>query len=303
MPASDDLHRSMLRQGPSPGTLFILLSHMKQEGNLRGLLQAGTRALDIYPTDIPIRKLMAEAFLEAGMVSQAEAEMEKVSQQIKDLATIYKHKAVLLARQQRSREALEAIQTYLAHHPDDHDALDLLQGLTPSEAAPVESVSEYAREEARKEVYEEIGKPPLEAVPREEEQPPDFEPGPEPEMSPPVESPVQPVPGEADQSPPPDIATPTLAEVYVAQGQRQEAIRTYERVLEHYPEDDHSKQRLQDIRNMEAAVDEAEVPAPFPTPGDAPVDESSRIKEKMEKMITVLETWLEEIREMAKPPH
>ena len=99
MPASDDLRGAVLRQGPSSGTLFILLSQMKQEGDLRRLIQAGTRALDMYPEDIPIRKLMAEAYLEAGMVSQAEAEMEKLSQQIKDLATIYKPRAEWLARQ------------------------------------------------------------------------------------------------------------------------------------------------------------------------------------------------------------
>ena len=327
MPASDDLRGAMLRKGPSSGTLFILLSQMKQEGDLRRLIQAGTRALDIYPEDIPIRKLMAEAFLEAGMISQAEAEMEKVSRQIKDLATIYKPRAELFARQRRSREALEAIQTYLAHHPDDRDALDLLRDLTPSEEAPAEGMPEYAHQEAQEEHYEEISQPPPEeTLPLEEEQPPlqferefepefeaefeaEFEPGPEAEPQPVIpphaEAPAEPVFEEAEPSPPPDIATPTLAEVYIAQGQWQEAIRTYERVLELYPEDDHSRQRLQEIRNMEASVQEVEMPAPAASGEDAPVDasldEGTRMREKTQKMITTLEAWLEEIREMSKP--
>ena len=179
MSASDDLHSKILSHGPSSETLFILLSQMKEEGKLGKVIQACVRALDIYPGDISLRKLLAEAFLEAGFISQAETEMEKVCQEIKDLATIYKRKAEVLAKQQRSEEAIEAAQTYLAHYPDDQDAIRLLE---------------------------------------------EMETPPEPEM------------------------------------------------------------------------DAAEAPAPEPE------DEGNRVKEKTEKMINTLESWLEEIREIAKPP-
>jgi len=285
MSASDDLYGNILRQGPSSGTLFLLLSEMKRQGELRRLIQIGTHALDLYPEDIPIRRLMAEAFLEAGMASRAEAEMEKVSRQITDLATIFKHKAELLARQQRSREALKALQIYLAHYPDDRDALGLLQGLTPSEEPPVadmpEAVSEEMSEEAPGDLIEEAGME---------------EPLPE------VVSPDE-VPEEVEPATGPDIATPTLAEVYLSQGQREEAIRTYERVLEMYPEDDDYRHRLEEIRNMEEGAMPASPDAPLDPSMGAPVDQKDRMQEKTKRMITTLETWLEEMREMNKPPH
>ena len=279
MSASDDLHSKILSHGPSSETLFILLSQMKEEGKLGKVIQACVRALDIYPGDISLRKLLAEAFLEAGFISQAETEMEKVSQEIKGLATIYIRKAEILAKQQRSEEAIEAAQTYLAHYPDDQDAIRLLEGLTPPEEIPVQD-SPDETEEAPVETTQ------VEPIPETYPEPPE-------EMETPPEQVIPPVPEETEPPiPSPDIATPTLAEVYVTQGQMQEAIKTYERVLEQNPGDDGSRERLQALQGMDAA----EAPAPEPE------DEGGRVKEKTEKMINTLESWLEEIREIANPP-
>ncbi len=227
MPASDDLHSRILSHGPSSDTLFILLTRMKKEGKLRKVIQACVRALDMYPNDIPIRKLLAEAFLEAGFLSQAEAEMQKVTRQITELATIYKRKAEILARQQRSQEALEAARTYLAHYPDDQDALRLLEDFRPPEETAVEEVPEEAT----------------------------------------LETPAQ---GPEEAELPPEI----------------------------HPDDLKSREALQEQRETES------VEAPAAVTGeaeDAPGDED-RVKEKTAKMITTLESWLEEIRDMAKPP-
>ena len=211
MSASDDLHTKILSHGPSSETLFILLSQMKEEGKSGKVIQTCVRALDIYPGAISIRKLLAEAFLEAGFISQAETEMEKVSREIKDLATIYKRKAEILAKQQRSEEAIEAARTYLAHYPDDQEAIRLLEGLTPPEEVPVQDIPEETEA-------------------------------------------VEPIP-ETYPEPPEEMETPP-----------------------------------------EPEMDAAEAPALEPE------DEGNRVKEKTEKMIDTLESWLEEIREIAKPP-
>ncbi|MBW1944175.1 MAG: hypothetical protein JRJ51_15265 [Deltaproteobacteria bacterium] len=218
MSASDDLHTKILSHGPSSETLFILLSQMKEEGKSGKVIQTCVRALDIYPGAISIRKLLAETFLEAGFISQAETEMEKVSREIKDLATIYKRKAEILAKQQRSEEAIEAARTYLAHYPDDLDAIRLLEGLTPPEEVPVQDIPEETEEA------------PVEATQ------------------------VEPIP-ETYPEPPEEMETPP-----------------------------------------EPEMDAAEAPAPEPE------DEGNKVKEKTEKMINTLESWLEEIREIAKPP-
>lgn len=281
MTASDDLHTKILSHGPSSETLFILLSQMREEGKSGDVIQACMRALDIYPGDISIRKLLAETFLEAGFISQAETEMEKVSTAIKDLATIYKHKAEVLAKQQRSEEAMEAARTYLAHYPDDQDAIRLLEDLAPSEEAPVQDIPDET-EEAPVETIQ------VEPIPETYPEPPE-------EMETPLEPEEvnPPVPEETEPPiPSPDIATPTLAEVYVTQEQMPEAIQTYERVLEQNPEDHESRERLQELQSMDAG----EAPAPEPW------NEGARVKEKTEKMINTLESWLEEIREIAKPP-
>jgi tetratricopeptide (TPR) repeat protein len=224
MSASDDLHSRILSHGPSSDTLFILLSRMKKEGELRKVIQACVRALDMYPSDIPIRKLLAEAFLDAGFLSQAEEEMQKVTRQITELATIYKRKAEVLAKQQRSREALEAAQTYLAHYPDDQDALRLLEVVSPAE------------EDAGEETPEEAEEAPVESMPKE--------PGSVPETS---------------------------------------------------PGDEASGEMLQEPQDMTADEAPTELVA-----GDAE-EAGAGAKERTEKAISTLESWLEDIREIAKP--
>ncbi|MFC1579297.1 hypothetical protein ACFL4N_00110 [Thermodesulfobacteriota bacterium] len=275
MAASDDLQTKILSSGPSSETLFILLSRMREEGKSGEVIQTCLKALDNYPGDISIRKLLAETFLEAGFISQAEMEMEKISRAIKDLATIYKNKAEILAKQHRSEAAVEAARTYLAHYPDDQDAIRLLQELTPPEEVPEEI------EEAPAETTQAASIPDYPEPAEELETPPE----PEETTPPATEETGPPIPS-------PDIATPTLAEVYVTQEQMPEAIQTYERVLEQNPEDHDSRERLQELQGMNAAE------APGPEPGD----EGDRVKEKTEKMINTLESWLEEIREIAKSP-
>ena len=87
-----------------------------------------------------------------------------------------------------------------------------------------------------------------------------------------------------------EIATPTLAEVYVNQGQIQEAIMVYEKVVAQNPEDQTSIKRIQELNTLRAV----EPPPAVETP------EVPRAKQKKQKTLAILESWLANIRKMSE---
>jgi len=212
MTDKDDLYDRILSEGPSSGTLFLVLSRMKEEGHLRRVIQECIRALSVHPMDLPIRHLLAEAYFQEGLFSQAESELKKVTDGIHGFATSYKLQADLYRRQGRVKEAAEALHVYLAHRPDDEEAFETLQGLIPGEKAP----------------------PPVPTPPPEEVPSAVPEPG---------EGFVE--PGEAE-----GLATPTLAEVYFNQGLLHESIAVYEKVVSQDPAAERPRQRLLELRAM-----------------------------------------------------
>lgn len=253
MANSDELYTRILADGPSPKTLFHLLSNLKKEGQLRRVIQESLKALNAYPNDIHIRRLLAETYFDAGLISQAEAELEKVSALISDLTDTYKLQAEIYMKQNRKKEAIRCLELYLAHRPDDRMALDFLNTLEPKEEAPVEEpyppIEETTARSEEQEVLQEI--PAL-----EEEQP--------------------------------EIATPTLAEIYFEQGQIEEAIDAYEIIVAQNPEDEFSRSRLEELKSMiaeQTAIEE---------------EQRDEVREKKEKMIAILESWLANIREQCK---
>ncbi len=180
MTHTDDLYTQILADGPSPKTVFLLLSKWKKEGHLRRVIQESLKALNAYPNDIHIRRLLAQTYFEAGLISQAEAELDKVGALIGDLTDAYRLQAQIYMQQKRRQEAARSLELYLAHRPDDQEALDFLATLTPGEDAP-------AQEELQ---------PPAEEIPAKAE---------EQEI---VED------ASASDEAPSEIATPTQAEIY-----------------------------------------------------------------------------------------
>lgn len=245
MANSDELYTRILADGPSPKTLFHLLSNLKKEGQLRRVIQESLKALNAYPNDIHIRRLLAETYFEAGLVSQAEAELERVSALIGDFTDTYKLQAQIYMKQKRKQEATRSLELYLAHRPDDQDALDFLKTLTPEQETPVQDLQ-----------------PPVEEIPAE------------PEKQDMVEE------APAAEEEPPEIATPTLAQIYFEQGQIEEAINTYEMIIAQDPEDEFSKRRLEELQTM-IAEEKA----------------LKQVRQKKEKMIAILESWLANIRD------
>ncbi len=235
MTDQDDLYSQVLTSGPSPGTLVLVLSKLKEAGRLIKVIEECLKALNLYPKDIQIRRLLAETYFEAGLTSQAETELEKVTIQIDDLVSSYKLQAELYAKQGKKMEAFEALKLYLAHRPDDQEALNLLETLEPIEEAM------------------------------------DVEPA-----------------SHAQGGEPPKISTVTLAEIYYNQGQIEEAMDIYEKVVAQNPEDQRARIRLKELKAMKVADGEI---------GD---EEFDRLRQKKERMIATLELWLAKIHEKAE---
>ena len=134
MRKSGDLLDQILTHGPSQGTIFLVLTAMKEEGRTGQVIQGCLKALDIHPDDIRLRKLLAESYQEAGFIGQAEAELTRVTSEIDDLASAYKLKARIYARQKRLEESFESLKRYLALNPNDQEGLDLLEKIRPAES-------------------------------------------------------------------------------------------------------------------------------------------------------------------------
>jgi tetratricopeptide (TPR) repeat protein len=266
----DQLLGEILDRGPSSETLCLVLAELKRGGHPRKVIQECIRALQHRPEDLPLRLILAEAYFEEGLLSQAEAELETAISRMDRYASAYLLQAELYRNQRRTEEALRSLNIYLAHRPQDEKALDLLRDLgTPEAAPPAETAT----------VQEEILEPPVVEAPE-----------------PPALRPVEPLALEEEEKPElgleeevlHEIATPTLAEVYVNQGEIQEALSIYEKVVAQNPEDQASMTRIEELRTMltvEPPLAEEAVPG---------------AKQRKEKTIAILESWLANIRKMSE---
>lgn len=82
-----------------------------------------------------------------------------------------------------------------------------------------------------------------------------------------------------------ELATPTIAELYLSQGRKAEAIAIYEKILEESPQDDAIRQRLAEIKSPHPRVEASET-----------TGEETR---RAVYLTAVLEDWLERIRKTA----
>ncbi|MBW1914737.1 MAG: tetratricopeptide repeat protein [Deltaproteobacteria bacterium] len=133
MEISNDLLNKILHNGPSQATLFLILSRMRDEGHLEEVIRECEKALDLYPDAIRIRQLLAEVCIEAGQISKAESELESITSDIDKLAPSYRMLSNLYNRQKKQEESARAQRLYIAHRPDDQEAIDLLETLQPQE--------------------------------------------------------------------------------------------------------------------------------------------------------------------------
>jgi tetratricopeptide (TPR) repeat protein len=251
MEPSDSLFNEILSGGPSQGTLFLVLTKMREQGLLERVITECEKALVNYPFDLRIRKLRAEACLEAGRLEEAESEIRTVIEKINELTTSYRLLADLCIDQGKSAEAIEALKLYLIHCPDDKESYILLESMTP-----------------KKEVLQEMA--------QAQEELPSIYIGEE------MGALAQPV-GTAL----PDIATPTLAEIYYSQGKTGEAIETYEKIVERNPDEFMSRARLDELRSIVEQARAMEM-------------KQKAIVARKKKITSILEIWLAGIREQVK---
>ncbi len=206
----DDLIDDILRFGPSAGSVNIGLRQMKAAGRLREVIQACIKFQQLYPDDIRLKMLLAEAYNEAGFVSLAGSELENAASMIDALAPAYKQLADIYLDQRRYGAAAEMLRRYLAHFPDQSDALDLLKRVEMKVAQKEDALAgDLPDEDAVKAEAETVDEPVEELV---------------------------------------DLATPTIAELYFSQGNVEAAIQTYEKIVLTDPDDRQSTVRLDELK-------------------------------------------------------
>lgn len=259
----DQLLGEILDRGPSSETLALVLAELKRLGHNRKVIRECIRALQHHPEDLPLRLILAEAYFEEGLLSQAEAEIGTATSRMDRYASAYRLQADIYRAQKRKDEALCSLKTYLALRPQDERAQDLLREMENETAQAHEDTAELAVLEERETPDLEIVEPPSLAAEK-------------PEL-------------RFDEDVLSEIATPTLAEVYVNQGQIQEALSIYERVIAQDPDDEASVKRVQELRTMLLAE---------PPPPEEPV--VPRENRKKQKTIALLESWLANIRKMSE---
>jgi len=266
----EQLLGEILDRGPSSETLCLVLPELKRLGHTRKVIQECIRALQNHPEDLPLRLLLAEAYFEERLLSQAEAEIETATSQMDRYASAYWLQAEIYRTQKRNDEALGSLKTYLTLRPQDERALDRLREMGTPEAAPAEAPQ--AQEESIEPAVVEAPEPPalkrIEPLALEAEKP-EF---------------------RFEEEVLSEIATPTLAEVYVNKGQIQEAISIYEKVLAQNPEDQASLRRIQELNTMRAVE---------PPPAEEP-EEFPRAKQRKRKTLAILESWLANIRKLSE---
>jgi tetratricopeptide (TPR) repeat protein len=180
-------------------------------------------------------------------------EMEKLTSQIDELASMYKRLADIYRKQRRGEDAIRSLRIYLAHRPEDHEALDVFEALHVRPVVTEETPAAEIQEAAAGEIHEPI-------LEQEAELP--------------------------EEAAVPEIATSTLAEVYVSQGDLEEALKIYHKVIARNPQDERSQQR---VKELEALLTR-EPPVP-----EKKVDGR---RKKKERAIAILEAWLADLRKM-----
>jgi tetratricopeptide (TPR) repeat protein len=252
MTDQDALYDRIVRHGASSETLRILLAEYRKNDHPGKALQECIKAVRAYPEDPFLRQMLAECYTDVGFLSQAEMELETIISQMDVLMEVYKLQANIYRKQNRCEEALRSLRIYLAHRPEDVEALEALETLAPPA-------------------------PEMEAPADQIEKPAPLE---EPQVL------AEEKPERHEESDPSKISTSTLAEVYVNQGEIEEALGIYQRLLNRNPEDEAIRRRMEELRSMLQ-------PEPFEE--EKMPDEDRR---KKERAIAILEGWLADLRRM-----
>jgi tetratricopeptide (TPR) repeat protein len=308
MKTQSNLLDQILIHGPSQNTVFLILNEMHKEGRTREVIQGCLHALSTCQNDIRLRKLLAESYLKAGFIGLAETELDKVASELHTLSSVYMLQSQIYATGKRYGQALEALRKYLILNPEDPEGLEFLARITPPEGHEDQPILEEPSETPLTQSSPERVEKELEAEPDMIDQPRFEQPKIEQltidqidesldTQAPPPEIWVQPpepaLDSETEKTPEEeaivDLATPTIAELYLKQGRISEAISIYEKIVLTNPMDTDSQQRLAQLKS---GLSEE----PIPEEKDLTPDP---VRVRTEKTIAILEKWLTGIRMIA----
>jgi tetratricopeptide (TPR) repeat protein len=254
---------------------FPLAEEYTKAGRLHEAISLLRNGIKAHPDFLGARVALGKALLSKGQVEEAKREFEQVVTANPDNLMAHKKLAAIYAKAGDKRKALASCEVILAVNPTDAEAVRLrteigpLPEVLPEDEATVRSqVSLVPPPEAeatvvdrRPEVDESVEPTVVEPtlVAREAVEPEIAEatevmglPTETPEVS--AASPVQAVPATGnDETPVADeeLATLSLADLYVAQGHYQRGIAVYRRLLQRTPNDGEIAAKLENAMTLE----------------------------------------------------
>lgn len=125
-----EIYNEILNKPVTPTASLLLIKILRENGKPEMVIKACLKALEFFPDNIDIRKVLAETYFEKGSIELAEKELEKLCQQIGELSSVFKLRAELFIKEDRTKEAIDSLKLYLAHHSADKEAVQLLSKLT-----------------------------------------------------------------------------------------------------------------------------------------------------------------------------
>ena len=132
MSASEGIYTEIIDKIETPSASVLLVKLLLKEGKTEIAIKACLKALEVFPDDMNIRRLLAETYFHQGRMELAEKELQKLADQIGEFTSVFKLQANLFKQRERLKEAVRALKVYLVHHRDDKEATRLLSELTSS---------------------------------------------------------------------------------------------------------------------------------------------------------------------------
>ncbi len=164
MTAAYELFDQILDSGASSETLYILISRIKEEGDAQRVIEYCSKALQQYPTNIPLRQMLVEALYAENFLNQAQAEAEEVIRNLDPFIPIYKLLAKIYLKQERRALGFNILKQYLFFQPNDPEAQALLQELAFEKEEP-ELPAEAPIEKPRPQPADELQGIPMAEIP------------------------------------------------------------------------------------------------------------------------------------------
>jgi tetratricopeptide (TPR) repeat protein len=126
----DEIYDEILNKPVTPRASLLLIKGLKEEGKRQMVIKACQKALEFFPDDISIRRVLAETYVEEGSIDLAQKELTRLCEQIDELSSVLKLQAEVFIEEGKTKKARECLELYLAHHRSDKEAAQVLSKLS-----------------------------------------------------------------------------------------------------------------------------------------------------------------------------